>query len=283
MESKVNQVWSLTRSTVRNLSVSHISDRTPALRLSSVVLSTSNMDSDICLNSSIWDFSDHCVRMAWSAILPVSLVILIGFSYAPLPDGVSKICASIASPFQTFISLEEAEALDEAGEHSADSGEHDDKPKPTVPLWRTVLLSWIALLEALVWFSISFFHLVTYSKDFWYSMSSIAIAVTWLYAFARPTLRPTITPPYDVFALLLCHLAAGILLLGGVVYDWFVSEDTIFDWFALTGTCVNLSVITVLLVVILQMPLAIPSNRVCRDDIVCILLYSNLQHIIDVH
>ena len=246
------------------------------------------MDPDLCLNSSIWDFSDPCIRAAWSAILPVALVTLISLSHIPLPESASKICAFIKSPLQTLITLEEAEALDETGvestHYSTDSGEDDDKSEVTVPLWRTVLLSWIALLEALVWLSIGVYRLVTYSKDFWYPLNFIAIAATWLYAFARPIHHPTLTPPYDLFALFLCHLGSAVLLLGGVLYDRAVLVETPLDPLTMVGLCANLSAVAVLLIVVLRMPLDTPSKRIRQEDIVCIFSQygPDLRFVIDV-
>ena len=232
------------------------------------------MDSDLCLSLGLWAFSDPCVRAVWSAVAPVTVVTLIGLSHIPLPNNISEIRDFITTPLRTYITLAEAEALDNPeGEFACRStvtDEHDQPNTDYVPLWRNIVLSWVALLEALAWLSIGVFRLIVNPKDLLYALCPIAIAGTWLYASIHPVVYPTLTPSYDLFALFLCHLATATLLLGGVLYDWAILGELSIDWFTLIGLGANLSAVVVLLFVILQMPLGIPSKRVRREDIVSI-------------
>ena len=231
------------------------------------------MDSDLCLPPNLWAFADPCIRLLWSALIPGALVTLIGLCSVPLPNGIiTDVVNFTKAPFQPLVTLEEAEALDEVDEmpasHASEAGGPDSQ-SGSVPLWRTVLLSWIALLETLAWLSFGIFRLIEGQNSLWYALSPIAIAITWLYAVVRPIARPTLTPPYDLFALFLCHWTTSILLLGGLVYNCFASKAATLDWLTTAGLGANVTAVTVLLAIVLQMPLSIPSERVRKEEIVC--------------
>ena len=103
----------------------------------------------LCGENGAFDFASGCVRSAWSALLPALVVSLISLGALPLPSTVSHILGKIKSPFHVFLSVHEAEALSIAG---------DAQPltiAPAAPLWRTVVLSFVSLLEALCWTAIA--------------------------------------------------------------------------------------------------------------------------------
>jgi hypothetical protein len=233
------------------------------------------MEMDFCTQSSSpWNFRDSCVRESWSSLLPAAFVAFICISYAPLPGGfVGASLASIKSQMQQFLTLEEAEALDADGDASRDADmineadcQHDKRK--AIAFWRTVLLSAISVLETLVWSSVGIFRLATDGREVWRSLQPALIAATWLYASARSILRPTAAPPFDLFSLFAIHLAAGVLLLGGLLYDSSLLGKPSPPSLVLVGLITNIAALVALLGVILRMPFAVPSRRIRKEDIV---------------
>ncbi|KII83783.1 hypothetical protein PLICRDRAFT_702353 [Plicaturopsis crispa FD-325 SS-3] len=219
----------------------------------------------LCDTTNPFDFRDACVRSTWAAFFPAVLVALFCISSVPLPlpKPIRGFVDSIKAPFRTFLTLPEAEALDE------DNGDVlPEQTKAVTPLWRTVVLSWIALVEALIWLAIGSFNLITRTENdsVWSGVLPILTAVSWLYAAARPVWRPAPTPPYDLFALYCVHLVFGVLLLGGVLFDRQFGVP-LPGTIRVVGMALNLAAIVGLLSVVLMMPLAIPSSKVKKEDI----------------
>lgn len=225
----------------------------------------------LCQNSGALDFGNPCVRTTWSTLLPAIFVFLL-CTKALFPKITLKATKPLSETFPHFISLQEAEALDGSGDKPlADEdvlSESQVEVENLVPLWRTIVLSFIALLETLFWLGTACYTFVVRSEDIWDGISSAVISLTWLYAACRPIMRPTATPPYDLFVLYIIHLTMGITLLGGVVYANDVYYIPLPPTAVIIGQAFNIIAVIMLLGVVISMPLGIPSNRVKKSDIV---------------
>jgi hypothetical protein len=239
----------------------------------------------VCNGSDIFDFHNICVRSSWSAILPASFVIVLCLlALVPVPESAQKLLEIVKSPFKSYISLPEAEALDAkaaAGDVADDDEDDGQSVVPTpVPLWRTLLLSWVALVEALVWLGVSSFRLVDTPSDPWNIISPFLISCTWLYASARPVFTPMVTPPKDLFVLYVIHLASAILLFGGMIFDYNAVDLPLPHTSVVFAFLTNLVAIGILLAVIINMPLALPSKLVRKEDIVTYAFFTHATFIL---
>ena len=224
-----------------------------------------------------FNFSDPCVRQAWSSFLPLILVFLICLVNilikVPMPVRLNQ------SGFNPFLNLNDAIALDAVAEKSrrAAGGESllDDEvvskvPKP--PLWRTFLLCIVALLETLAWIAYGSFRVIMSQKQHDPEPALILpfiLALPWLYALFRPLLKPPLTPPYDLFVLYLAHLSMGVIMLGAVLFNHTNYDLPLPDTWALVGLVANLVLLIIGLVLIVSVRMAIPPKGVSPDDIVC--------------
>lgn len=207
------------------------------------------------------DATDKCIREFWAAVIPSALVVLLLILAIPIPSRVQQSLVGVKRTFTNFLTLPEAEALD-VGE------EPGEEPKQPVPLWRSLLISIISLLEALVWFAYGSFALILDSTSVWDDVRPFLIALSWLYAASRPITRPTATPPFDLFAFFILQLLVGVLALWGILYDYQVRGLALPPPWILAGHVVNLAAVSSLLFLVVSMPLAIPSKRVDRHEIV---------------
>jgi hypothetical protein len=165
----------------------------------------------------------------------------------------------IKAQIKQFLTLSEAEALDSSPESPSHS-------RPIhVPLWRTMVLSFTALVLTLVWLSYACYALLASSSPM--GKHAVLISLTWLYATIYPILRPSPTPPYSLFTLYILHFIGGVLLLGGVLYDASISGVPA-DATAVFALVVNLLAIIGLLSIVLAMPVGIPSDNVDVTEIV---------------
>ncbi|KAJ2929604.1 hypothetical protein H1R20_g7490, partial [Candolleomyces eurysporus] len=204
------------------------------------------------------DFSDSCIRDAWSSLTPaaiVSLFILVSLLRRILANH-QVVPESVKRPFRPFLTVEEAEALE--------GDEEDFKPSTeTKPTWRTVLFTVVGLLQTLVWLGLASFHFYTDSpkKYILGGLFPLLVACSWLYTSLRPVVRPSLTPQYDVLAVYVALLCGCVLKLGGALYHsrW-VPLDWIAAWLNALGLVVVLSAI-------LSMPLNVPSRRVDKEEI----------------
>ena len=247
----------------------------------------------LCPDAGAFAFDDPCVRYSWSALLPASFVFLLClFSLPiPLPLVLTRFFADLKSPFESYLNLHEAEALDIS---AGDDHEQDANAVPTtdtstleievpvtVPLWRTIMFAFVGLVEALSWLSYGSYKLIdllseplpNYSyhivPDFLGTIiSPFLIAVSWVYTVVRPIVKPTATPPYDLFVVYSAHFVTGILLLGGELFDYGVEFGSMPPLMVTLALSANLLAVSGLLIVLGNMPLAVPSNRVKKEDIV---------------
>jgi hypothetical protein len=78
--------------------------------------------------------------------------------------------------------------------------------------------------------------------------------IAWSYVFMRLLLRPTATPPYDIFILLLIQLGTASVRLFGYAYDWYAEALLWPSVGTILGELLDLSIILSLLLVILSTP-----------------------------
>ncbi|EMD39008.1 hypothetical protein CERSUDRAFT_104287 [Gelatoporia subvermispora B] len=209
------------------------------------------------------DLGRTCARDFWRAVVPLAFVLVVLSIAIPLPAPLRKVTAIIKKPFTNFLTLPEAEALLASGD--AVEGERA-KDAPPVPLWRTLLFSWVALVETLAWLAVGSYGLVTEYGHPSTGLEYFAVAVSWLYIALRPIVAPTATIPHDLLILLVLELVLGTLTFGGLLFD-----HSIYGYHLspvdVTTNVAHLVATTVLLLVVFRMPLAVPSSRIDKEKI----------------
>lgn len=240
-------------------------------RVQSPPLSSTTMG--LCHESAPFDFQDACIRGTWAAILPAVLVLLFSlFSLSVKPPALVR---AASEPFKTFITLHEAEALDLAEENET------LQVPVTIPVWRTVVFALLGLLEALCWIGYGSYRAITSPEDVWDVVRPFLVSSTWLYMVARPIIKPTPTPPYDLFSLYLVHFATGVLMVGGFVYDYAVRQMPFPPKLFAAALYANLGIAALGLVVIMGMPIDVPSTFVKKEDIVRLISGNPSCHAFD--
>jgi hypothetical protein len=217
----------------------------------------------LCGESDAFDLTNPCVRGSWAALAPSVLVLAIGLSFVrpPLPK---RVVDAVKSPFTQYLSLHEAEGLALADEQNVPEAELNVESK--VPLWRTVVFVFIGLLECFAWLGDGSFLLIT-GHPLWEAIQRFLVGATWIYTAARPILRPTATPPFDMLMLYMLHIGGGILQLGGYLFQHNTSGAPLPSTLVLVGLSLNLAALVGLVTVIMGMPLALPSHLVKKEDI----------------
>ncbi|KAL1696726.1 hypothetical protein GGG16DRAFT_43160 [Schizophyllum commune] len=217
--------------------------------------------SALCGENGAFDFASGCVRSAWSALLPTLVVFLIGLGTLPLPPSVNCALGKVKAPFHVFLSVHEAEALSIAG---------DVQPltvAPAAPLWRTVVLAFVSLVEALCWTAIASTTFILKDESAWAGLQALLMAGTWLYAAGRPVVRPPTTVPWDLFVLFCAHLFGAVLILGGVIFDHAINSIPWPSPLTLVAQSLHLAAVLLVLGVVLQTQLNVPSNRIDKEEI----------------
>ncbi|KAG2143718.1 hypothetical protein DEU56DRAFT_792331 [Suillus clintonianus] len=216
----------------------------------------------LCPDSGALDLSNACVRASLSAIVPAVLVSACLFSIPRIPAFARPLTNAIKSPFRNFLTLREAEALDIQEGNTCDVVVDN-----TVPLWHTVLLSFVALVQALVWTAVGAYSIIMNKAHIWTGIAPLLIAATWIYASCKPVFWPKPTIHYDLFALFMIHFVFGIVLLGGTLYEHEVFGVPLPPHLPFLGLISNLIAILVVLTVVGNMPFELPSNRIKKEDI----------------
>lgn len=209
-------------------------------------------------------FANPCVRESWASLTPAALVIVLCIAKLPISVPLSIQNVLGVNAFKRFLTLHEAEALDAASDDSVDV-EVAVTAKP--PLWRTLLLCAIALLESIAWLTLASYRLIT-TPFHPSSLLPYVLALPWIYASFRPVLKPVSTPPYDLFALFLVHLVGSILMLGGALYTHYVLGGSLVAPIVLAGLSINVGCVLMGLGVVVSIPIDVPSARVKVEDIV---------------
>ena len=91
--------------------------------------------------------------------------------------------------------------------------------------------------------------------------------LSWLPAAVIPIFRPTMTPPYDLFALYVFQLITGVFRFGSIVYYRDTVRIEVNGW-GVGGAVANLVVVLALMVIVLRMPMNLPRNKTVEDKIV---------------
>jgi hypothetical protein len=217
----------------------------------------------LCPDSNGLDLSDACVRTSLSAIIPAAFVfVLCLFSVIPVPAFARQFTNAIKSPFRAFLPLREAEALVVQAEKPDDIVVDN-----AVPLWRTVLLSFVALVQALVWTAVGAYSLITGNHHLWTAIAPLLIAATWIYASCKPVFWPKPTIHYDLFTLFVLHLVLAIVMLGGTLYEHEIFGVPLPSKLPFFGLVANLLAVLLVLAVVGNMPFELPSNYVKKEDI----------------
>jgi hypothetical protein len=229
------------------------------------------------LSSEIWHLDLACARSFWGALVPAAFVFLLSVVTIPLPTWLSNLMRPIKEPFTPFLTLQEAEALDtaaiaeskaalgEAGLGEADAvAEHVESRH----FWKSLFLSWFALIETLVWLGIASFTIIQDERDLVYVASPFVLALTWLFATVRSIVRPKFTPPYDLLTLYLIYTVFELVSLGAFAYNHRAYGTPLPPLLILTAHILNLCVVFILVAIVLSMPLAIPSRQVEKAKIV---------------
>lgn len=217
------------------------------------------------LSPSPFDFADPCIRESWASIFPAILVFVLCFLSLPisLPQRLRGFLG--LTTFTTYLTLHEAEALDASTAENEVEVEIDVTEKP--PLWRTLLISTISIVETLAWLALGCYRLVT-SPFNPSSLLPFILALSWIYLLLRSVLRPSSTPQYDVFALFGVHLVMGVLMLGGVLYTHHVLAAPMPGMMSMACLVGNMVGVIAGLVTLLNIPMAVPSSKVKKEDIV---------------
>jgi hypothetical protein len=225
-------------------------------------------------SSGIWHLDPACARTFWGAITPAAFVFLLCVATIPVPTWLSNLFRPVKGQFVPFLTLQEAEALDAAATAESKTAfgndgqdPHDEQVEPG-RLWKSLLLSWFALVEVLVWFGVASFTLIQDGWTSFYFASSFVLALTWLFATIRPIIRPISTPPYDIFTLYLIDTGFELVSLGAFAYDHHAHGTPFPPPLTLAAHTLNLCVLSILIAIVLSMPLAIPSSRVEKAKIV---------------
>ena len=212
------------------------------------------------------DWTDPCVRSTWSALAPAALVIAFCRWHIPTPAPFRKITGFIKSPFESFLTLPEAEAYDADDEKQTSSNSSGEEQKEKkAPFWLTAVLVGAALLEVGAWLAVAVYLFVLDGRD--EAWRGLVMAAVWLYAALKPALVSRPTPHYDIFALYIVSFLGSILVLGGSLYTHKVLFSPLPSRFVLAAYIANTLLISILLLVELSRPLTLPSARVKQEDI----------------
>ena len=226
-----------------------------------------------------FDFQSQCIREIWGSFLPAGLVLVLCFLSIPIPHALDILC----SPFKTYLTLHEAEALDgNIDKISSQDDMGDSENVEMVPLWRTVVFVFVGIVQCLSWIVHGSYRLHNDPRDIFGGVLPFLVAVAWLYTIIRPISHPVATSPFDLFSIYLVLFCAGSLRIGGILFDHNVFGTLWPSTITLVALSANLLALLGLLIVVLNTPLALPNNSKSKKDIVSNGLYSNYS-LVDVH
>ena len=226
-----------------------------------------------------FDFQSQCVREIWGSFLPAGFVLVLCFFSFPVPHVLDVLC----SPFKTYLTLHEAEALD--GNTTVDKvSSHDAGDCRTVPLWRAVVFVFVGIIQCLSWIVHGSYRLYNDPRDVFGGVLPFLVAIAWFYTVIRTISHPIATSPFDLFSIYLVLFCVGFLRLGGILFDHNVLGSPWPSTITLITLSANLLALLVLLIVVLNIPLALPSNRINKKDIVSCVLhfdcnFNNMFHV----
>ncbi|KAK7677231.1 hypothetical protein QCA50_019825 [Cerrena zonata] len=214
----------------------------------------------VCHGASLVSLSEPCVRQFWASIVPAVLVAIFCVFRIPVPSQAKGVLRLVQAPFKNFLPLAEAEFLDNGVIVVEAEAPHQS-------VWRSLLISSFSLLETLLWLGLGSYALAVDPSSSWNYVLPWILAASWFYAVLRTTLKPTSTPPFDLFVLYTLHLIFSLVSIGGIIYDTYISGNSAPTIWVLVGQGANLLVVSFLLIAVLQMPLAIPSKHIDPAEI----------------
>ena len=219
------------------------------------------------MGTNLLDFGDPFIRELWASLLPSAFVILFCATLIPVPGFVRSAWQRVSHPFRNSLPLERAEAY-EATHASKDGSpaDHSTPAKSATSIFQTTALSGLALLQVLAWLGLGSYSFAVRAQ-IWDVALPIVTAATWLYASLRPIIWSSQTVFYDLFTLYLAHVVTGLIVLGGSFFDHSVYQLPLPPPVVLAARVANLSVLAILLTIVLNMPFAVPSPRINKDDV----------------
>ncbi|KAI0275322.1 multidrug resistance-associated ABC transporter [Gloeopeniophorella convolvens] len=229
-----------------------------------------------CLSGGVFHLDPGCARAFWGTFVPAAFVFFLCLTVIPIPAWFSKLTQPLKNQITPFLTLQEAEAIDTAAiaESKAALGEgQPNEPEAVVEqvkprhLWKPLVLSWIALVETLVWLGMGSFVFIQDHVDPLYAARPFGFALTWLFATIRPIVRPKPTPPYELLTLYGIHIIIEGVSLGAMIYYKQAYDIPFPPTLTLVAHTLNLGALLVLIIIVISMPLAIPSNRIDKKDI----------------
>jgi hypothetical protein len=162
------------------------------------------------------------------------------------------------------LTLEEAEAIEYDAKTEGDVGLVPIK-RSRPPLWKTILLVLVALLETVVWTIYGCYLLFLTSNtrgNIWTSLLVLATAASWVYATIRPvTRRRVATPIYDLIIFYVVRFTGATIAASSLVFCWYVYGVHV-PRTLITGLAADFMAILVGLGVLLSFPMGIPSQYV---------------------
>ena len=209
----------------------------------------------------LFDFRNQCVQEIWGSFLPAGLILVLCFLSIPIPHALDIFC----SPFKTYLTLHEAEALDGNIDKISSPGDMEDSVE-TVPLWRNMVFVFVGVIQCLSWITHGSYRLYNDPRDVFGGVLPFLVAIAWLYTIIRPIRHPIATSPFDLFSVYFILFCVGSLRIGGILFDHNVFGSPI--TLQVVALSANLLALLVLLIVVLNIPLALPSNRINKKDIV---------------
>ena len=223
----------------------------------------------LCPSSGSLEFTNSCVRESWHAILSSStiLIFLIFSIPVPLPQRVRRIIDAFKAPFRTYLSVEEAEAL--SASFSGNTADVESDKRQSGFRYPIILLG---LLETLSWVAVAAHRLATGPSEPWNAGMPFIIAFSWAYTVIRPIAWPTATAPFDLLIVYFVHFVSSVLTIGAIYYGHTLTGapyPSTAVWATITA---NLLIALTALVLVLNMPLGVPSSRVKKEDIVSVIL-----------
>ncbi|KAJ7592171.1 hypothetical protein C8J56DRAFT_932695 [Mycena floridula] len=206
-------------------------------------------------NAGPFEFADPCIRATWTTLLPAALVIALTISWLPLPK-------RIRSPLATFLTVQEAEALDVDG---PDDAVAETAPSTLSKIFRpSNAFVFLGLVETLSWLAVGLHHFILGSRDIWGGLRPIIVGLSWSYSVARPA---TATAPIDLFFVYFVQLVVSLTNDGVLLYEHLLFATPTPSHLFLSAVSANLAINALLLTIVLNMPLTVRSSRVKKEDI----------------
>ena len=127
------------------------------------------------MGTNLFDFGNPFAREAWASILPFTFVVLF---CAPLIPRVRSVWQRVFRPFRNSLTLEQVEAYEAAhGNENGTPADHSTPIKSITSTSRTVAISGLALLQALVWLGLGLYSFTVYTKV-WDGILPVITAMT---------------------------------------------------------------------------------------------------------